>query len=72
MSYVIYRKVDGQRLYWRGRRTEWDQPAVSAWRGDAYHFATWNEALAAADTHEELRNSDRWYVAPAGVNGSRT
>lgn len=62
MSYVIARKDGDRWLHFTGYVYPSGMPKVSESVSDAYHFASYDAALACTDTHECFRHSESWYV----------
>lgn len=69
MSWVV-QHAEG--YYWRGWPRVNGSPKVSLDVSDAWHFATYAEALAAANSHHDLANSDQWRVVKRSSGCERT
>jgi hypothetical protein len=54
------------RYWWTGRVKESGRLIRSEHRADAIKFPDKATALAVAETHDELRDSDEWKIAPLG------
>ena len=63
-SVVFAIDVKWQRYYWTGKYDREGKLERSTHRADAYKFPNAGVALTCAETHDELRNSDRWKLVP--------
>jgi hypothetical protein len=61
---IFKRRRNGVDEFWRGRASETGRLLASVHRCDAFVFKTRDAALQCAETHDELRNSEEWKVAP--------
>lgn len=69
-AYVFAIAVGWMRFYWTGRYDRVGQLERSTHRADAIKFPDQATALAVAETHNELRDSSTWKIAPL-VEGRR-
>jgi hypothetical protein len=62
VPWLLSIEVDGQPMYWTGRKGRHGGPQRTLWKGDAKLFTTPRAAYECADTHAELKDSDQWKV----------